>query len=73
MDHWMDYESQAIDRRNAARQRQIQHVLHESLGHHCWRRRAALRCGLLLLRYARRLIAYGKPTVASRGAVPRSF
>ena len=73
MDYWMEYQTKAIDRRNAARQRQIRFLLHESLGHQCWQQRAAFQCGLLLLRFARRLIAYGKPTIGSRSPVSRSL
>lgn len=35
-----------------------------------WNKRAALRCGLLLLRLARRLIRYGKPPIAAESQLP---
>lgn len=61
MDPWMEYQSKAWDRREAERQRAVRRLLREHSPQRAWRKRTALRCGLLLMRCARRLIAYGKP------------
>lgn len=72
MDLWMDYESKAWDRREAERQRAMQRLLHEKQRQY-WHRRTALRCGLVLMRCARRLIAYGKPAPEQQPGPTYSF
>lgn len=71
MDPWMLYESQATDRHNQARERQLLAALNQPHNVQTWRRRTAFQSGLLLLRCARRLIQYGKPPVeASASSMP---
>ncbi len=57
MDLWMMHESRSAELKQAERERQIRCALSDG---RCWRHRIALSCGVLLLRFARRLIAYGR-------------
>lgn len=62
MDLWMLHESRNAEREQAQRERRMQC---SRTDRQCWKRRIALRCGLLLLRTGRRLIAYGRPSGSS--------
>lgn len=61
MDLWMLYESGESERAGQRSREQQQRVLDQTDPRQGWSRRTALRCGLLLLRWSRRLIRYGRP------------
>lgn len=67
MDLWMMHESRKAELEQAQRELQIRCELGDGS---CWRRKLALRCGLVLLRAGRRLIAYGRPQASSTMALP---
>jgi len=70
MDLWMLHQSHEAERAQAQRELQIRCELTDG---RCWRRRIALRCGLLLLRAGRRLIAYGRAHASPSVPAPPLF
>lgn len=63
MDMWMDYQSKAVDREAAQREYHMRELAGRAPNVRTLRRRTAFYTGLMLMRWSRRLLAYGKPAV----------